>query len=125
MNDRAETVAGPLVPWDIVRVAFPYADRETSRHRPALVIAAPNAPAEFSLVWLLMITSAGRGLWPGDVSISDLALGGLSRPCVVRTSKVTTLDTRLAERIGRLGESVRVAVAASLENLLKVALAGR
>lgn len=108
-------------PWDIVRVAFPYADRATMRHRPALVIAAPAATNEFSILWLLMITSATRGLWDLDVPISDLRRGGLSLPCVVRTSKVTSLDSRLAERIGDLAEADRGRVAACLRRLLDAA----
>ena len=32
---------GPIAPWDIVRVDFPFADQAATRRRPALVIAAP------------------------------------------------------------------------------------
>jgi len=49
---------GAIAPWDIVRVDFPFADQAATRRRPALVIAAPAATDAFSIVWVLMITSA-------------------------------------------------------------------
>jgi mRNA interferase MazF len=113
-----------IVPWDIVRVDFPFADEATTRRRPALVIAAPATTSAFSVVWVLMITSAAQGPWPLDVPISDLRRGGLSRACVVRTSKVATLDSRLATRIGELAAGDRAKVAACLTDLLRTALAG-
>ena len=113
-----------IAPWDIVRVDFPCADQATTRRRPALVIAAPAATDAFSIVWVLMITSAAQGHWPLDVPISDLHRGGLSHACVVRVSKVTTLDARLATRIGDLAMSERAQVSACLAELLGNALAG-
>ena len=109
--------------WDIVRVDFPFADENSLRLRPALVIASAPATDDFAILWVLMITSAGQaqgraGRWPGDVAISDLQLGGLSRPCVVRTGKVTSLDQRLAVRIGALALDDREGVASYLRDLL-------
>ena len=115
-----------IAPWDIVRVDFPFADHAATRRRPALVIAAPAATDAFAVLWVLMITSATHERWPLDVPISDLPLGGLSRACVVRVSKVTTLDERLAARIGELSKADRVEVAKGLQTLLSPALdAGR
>ena len=71
-----------------------------------------------------MITSAAHESWPLDVPVSDLALGGLTRPCVVRIGKVTTLDARLATRIGELAPRDRAEVAAGLRALLAAVLAG-
>jgi mRNA interferase MazF len=107
-----------IAAWDIVRVDFPFADEATTRRRPALVIATPAATEAFSILWVLMITSAARGSWKLDVPISDLALGGLSRACVVRSSKVTALDSRLATRIGELAVADRAKVASCLGELL-------
>ncbi len=73
-----------------------------------------------------MITSAAHERWPLDVAISNLRLGGLTHACVVRVSKVTTLDERLAARIGELSAPDRVKVAAGLRTLLRDVLgAGR
>lgn len=109
---------GAIAPWDIVRVDFPFAERAATRRRPALVIAAPAAPDAFAVLWVLMITSAARERWPLDVPVSDLRLGGLSHACAVRVSKVTTLDERLAARIGELSTPDRVKVATGLRILL-------
>ena len=89
-----------------------------TRRRPALVIASAVATDEFVILWLLMITSAVRERWPLDVPISDLRLGGLSHACVVRVSKVTTLDARFAARIGELSVPDRAKVAACIGELL-------
>ena len=93
---------GAIASWDIVRVDFAFADQAATRRRPALVIAAPAATDGFAILWVLMITSAARESWLLDVPISELRLGGLTHRCVVRVSKVTTLDERLASRIGEL-----------------------
>ena len=115
-----------IAPWDIVRVDFPFADQAATRRRPALVIAAPAATGAFTVLWVLMITSAARERWPLDVPSSDLPLGGLSHACVVRVGKVTTLDERLAARIGELSTPDRAEVAAGLGMLLSPVLhAGR
>jgi mRNA interferase MazF len=117
---------GAIVPWDIVRVDFPFADQAATRRRPALVIAAPAPADAFAVLWVLMITSAARESWPLDVPVSDLRLGGLTHACVVRVGKVTTLDERLAARIGELSKPDRVKVATGLRTQLSPVLrAGR
>jgi hypothetical protein len=69
-----------------------------------------------------MITSAARERWSLDVPVSDLRLGGLTHACVVRVSKATTLDERLAARIGELSKPDRVKVATGLRTLLSPVL---
>ena len=109
--------------WDIVRVDHPFVDEARARRRPGLVAAIPDVHADFGVLWVVMMTSAPRGSWPLDVPITDLALGGLDHACVVRTSKITVLDARLAVRIGELAEADRVKVRAALHVVLKDALA--
>lgn len=105
---------------DVVRVPFPYTDRDTIQHRPALVISDGGVGADRSLVWVLMITSAENRAWPGDVAIGDRASAGLPAPSVVRTAKIATVDTARAARLGSLGPvefaTVRTAVARNLGN---------
>jgi mRNA-degrading endonuclease toxin of MazEF toxin-antitoxin module len=108
---------GPAV-WDIVRVEFPYADQSATRRRPALVIATPAVEQPFTLLWLAMITSARHAAWPGDVTVTDLAAAGLSRPSYVRTSKVATIDSRYVETIGRLPTGDQANVASFLRHWL-------
>ena len=112
MNTAGPMGASGIAPWDIVRVDFPFADQASTRHRPALVIAAPAATDAFAVLWVLMITSAAHQGWPLDVPTSDLGLGGLTHVGVVRVGKVTTLDSRLATRIGELSAPDRAEVAA-------------
>ena len=69
--------------WDTVRVPFPYTDRPVRQRRPALVIALPGTEAQLHLLWVLMITSAANRGWPGDVTVSDLAITGLPAPSLV------------------------------------------
>jgi mRNA interferase MazF len=109
---------GVLAVWDVIKVAFPYADLPIVRRRPALVIAAPTVHARFSVLWVLMITSAERAAWPGDVAISNLAAAGLSVPCYVRTKKIATVDQRLVEPAGRLVAADRSKVAENLREML-------
>ena len=93
--------------WDIVRVDFPSAGEAKARRRPALVAAIPPVPGEFAVLWVMMITSPRGGGWPFDVAIADLHRGGLDHACVVRVSKITVQDARLAVHIGELAEVAR------------------
>ena len=103
--------------FDVVRVPFPFTDREASKNRPALVLSDGmtfNAPAGHSV--MAMITSADNPPWPEDCLIGDLATAGLPAPSKVRF-KLFTLDHRLVRGVlGHLGpvdaESVRAAFAA-------------
>jgi mRNA interferase MazF len=104
--------------WEVVRVAFPYADQAEVRRRPALVIAVPGSPPSFGVVWLLMITTARYERWPEDVELSDWKAAGLGVPCVVRTGKIASMDTRLAEPIGRLGDADCRSVARAVRGLM-------
>ena len=105
---------------DIVRVPFPYTDRDTTQHRPALVISDGGVGADRALIWVLMITSAQNRAWPGDIAIGDHEAAGLPAPSVVRTAKIATIDAVRAGRLGRLPrptlETVRAAVARNLES---------
>jgi mRNA-degrading endonuclease toxin of MazEF toxin-antitoxin module len=89
------------------------------RCRPALVIAAPSVHARFSVVWVLMITSAERVAWPRDVAISDLSAAGLVASCYVRAVKSATIDTRFVEAIGALAPADRLQVAQRLRTMLE------
>ena len=63
---------------DIICVPFPYTDRSTRRHRPALVVSKGGVGEGNG-------TSAENRAWPGDVSLGDLyAEAGLPAPSVIR-----------------------------------------
>jgi mRNA interferase MazF len=88
---------------DVVRVPFPYTDRSTRQHRPALVISKGAIGDGESLLWVAMITSAENRAWSGDVPFGDLyAQAGLPAPSVVRPCKIATIEARHAERLGQV-----------------------
>lgn len=106
-------------PFDIVTLPFPFADRNESVVRPALVLTSHAAFGAHSGVALVaMITSAKRSAWPFDVAITDLASAGLSVPCVVR-AKLNAVDLTLIDRkIGTLGAEDRRAIGEALRGVL-------
>jgi mRNA interferase MazF len=90
-------------PGDVVVVPFPYSDRLAEKRRPALVISNARL-AKQGFVWLAMITSARQSALPHDAPIADLALAGLPAPCVVRPTKIATVEpSRVVRKAGRLG----------------------
>jgi mRNA interferase MazF len=110
----------------VVRVPFPFTDREATRNRPALVLSDPDAfdtPAGHSV--MAMITSAGNPSWPLDCPIADLGAAGLPAPSKVRF-KLFTLDHRLVRgRLGRLSADDEARVRQGLARLLGLPAEGR
>ena len=104
---------------DVVRVPFPYTDRETRQHRPALVVSRGAVGESRDLIWVVMITSAANRGWPGDVSlVDDFRSVGLPVPSVIRPSKLATIESRDAERIGTLSGGLWQEVEATLRSHL-------
>ena len=105
--------------YAVVRVPFPFTDRNSTKNRPAVVLSDPlafNTPAGHSV--MAMITSQANAPWPLDCALADLAAAGLPAPSVVRF-KLFTLDHRLVRgTIGKLSLAdvalVRVGLAALL-----------
>ena len=70
--------------------------------RPALIVSLPVGP-NGSLLWSLMITSARRGPWLGDIATgADHRSYGLPVPCAIRTARIAALEIASIER--RLGQ---------------------
>jgi len=104
--------------WDIVKVPFPYTNRPVQQFRPALVISSISATSAPHLLWVLMITSAENRFWPGDIFITDLGEAGLPAPSIVRTTKIATMDKKVASRIGRLAKKDRNQIIGQIRELL-------
>lgn len=94
--------AGTFVPGDVVRAPFPYTDRSTRQRHPALIVSHRALPREHGLSRVVMIASAANRGWEADAEILDLAAAGLPAPSVIRTAKIATIDSRDAERLGRI-----------------------
>lgn len=90
--------------FTVVRVPFPFTDRDAQKNRPALVLSHGdlfNGPSGHSV--MAMITSSMRLSWPLDCPITDLQAAGLPVASTVRF-KLFTLDHRLIHGVlGRLG----------------------
>ena len=105
--------------YAVVRVPFPFTDRNSTRNRPAVLLSDPvafNTLAGHSV--MAMITSHGNAPWPLDCVLTDLGAAGLPAPSVVRF-KLFTLDHRLVRgEIGRLSAADVTLVRAGLARLL-------
>lgn len=103
----------------VVRVPFPFTDRDTTKNRPALVLsdaASFNTPAGHSV--MAMITSQGNSPWPLDCPLADLAAAGLPAASMVRF-KLFTLDHRLVRgALGKLSAGDAAAVRSKLNLLI-------
>lgn len=104
---------------DVVRVPFPYTDRSTRQHRPALVVSKGGIGENAGLLWVVMITSAANRAWPGDAPLDDTHTGaGLPAPSVIRPCKLATIEVRHAERLGRITPEQLTRVTAALRDHL-------
>ena len=106
-NGAALRTTKPTVTFEqfqVVRVPFPFTDRNATKNRLALVVSDGerfNTPAGHSV--MAMITSADNPPWPLDLAIRDLPAAGLPAASKVRF-KLFTLDHRLVNGIlGQLG----------------------
>ncbi|MCY4488360.1 MAG: type II toxin-antitoxin system PemK/MazF family toxin [Deltaproteobacteria bacterium] len=105
---------------DVVVVPFPFADRETSKRRPALVVSSADFNAAHEQSILTMITSV-RAPWPSDVDIQDWQGVGLSVPCKVRFKLFTVDDGMIVRRIGSLSTRDARAIRTALSRVLATA----
>ena len=103
---------------DVIRVPFPYTDRSTRQHRPALVMSHGAIGDGRGLLWVVMITSAENRRWPGDFEIKDLQGAGLPAPSIIRPCKIATIETRHAEPLGRITPALMAEVSDVIAGLL-------
>ena len=89
---------------DVIWVAFPHVESERSTVRPALVVTEKMVGPNNGLLWAMMVTSALRPDWPGDLPIEHYASIGLPHPSKIRTAKIATLDASGAEIIGQIDD---------------------
>lgn len=103
---------------DVVRVPFPYTDRNTRQHRPALVISGGAIGDNQELLWVLMITSAANRPWPGDVPILAHHDAGLPAPSVIRPAKIATMEASHADKLGNVTKATFKQVMQAVDAIL-------
>lgn len=106
---------------DIVLVPFPFADQDTNKKRPALIISAPWYHQRDNAVILVAITSSiPNVLDPDDLLLDneDLRFSGLYKESIIKSSWVYRLDAnRIIKKFGALRHKT---VEAVIQRLLSV-----
>lgn len=89
---------------DVALVRFPFADVDSTKKRPALVLTATTRSARYRLATVAMITSQTEALkLDGDVTLGDWKKAGLLHPSLLRMAKIATIDAELVDKtIGKL-----------------------
>ena len=101
---------------DIVLITFPFTDLSGSKLRPAVVLA----DTKLDLTVCFITTQIG---WQEatDVALTTTTINGLRKPSLIRTSKIATLDRRLAKGLlGRLSGQELTELNAKLKQLLQL-----
>jgi mRNA interferase MazF len=105
-------------PFDVVTTPFPFADRNASMVRPAVILTDYAVFGQRSGIAIVaMITTAKHSDWPFDVPISDLECAGLRLPCVVRAKLNAVAFNLMDRKIGSLAPADRVAIGQALAGL--------
>ena len=94
-------------PFALVRVPFPFTERQAIKRRPALVLSKPAFQEQSGHLLLAMVTSARSSHWLTDWQIKDLQAAGLPQPCVVRFKLFTLDQSLLIGSLGALSEADR------------------
>lgn len=102
----------------VVRVPFPYTDRDTRQRRPALVVSHQLLGPGRALLWVVMVTSAAHQAWPGDVAIEAGERSGLPVPSLIRSAKIATIEAKDADVIGRVEPKTQAEVDRHLAHAL-------
>lgn len=106
---------------EVVRVPFPYTDRDTRQHRPALVVSAGGIGDREGMLWVVMITSAENRTWPGDISFgARYREAGLPAPSVIRPCKIATIESQHAAPLGRVRPALMAKVMSALSGYLNI-----
>lgn len=71
-----------------------------------------------ALLLVAMVTSARNRSWPGDCLIEAYAKAGLPKPSMVRPCKITTIEVRDAQTVGRLDQGLIAEVMNTIMGLI-------
>ncbi len=83
---------------DIVLITFPFTDLTGQKLRPAIVLANTNLD-----ITVCFITTQIQQQENTDIELIPTSINGIRKQSIVRTSKIATLDKKLAKGLlGRL-----------------------
>ena len=107
--------------WDLILAPYPYVEVFDAKVRPALVLTVESFNARHQVCFAAMITTAKAltDLRDDDFAMADLNGTGLTRPCVIRMSRISTID--LSDGVRKIGEVARTE-RTKVERTLKAAL---
>ena len=101
---------------DILLITFPFTDLSGNKLRPAVVIAETNLD-----LTVCFITSQTNYPEEFDVYLKPNSKNGLRKDSLIRTSKIATLDRRLAKGLlGNLTSSEEGELNLHLKSLLQL-----
>jgi mRNA interferase MazF len=107
---------------DVVLVPFPFTDLTHAKQRPALIISPDHFNASRPDVLVAAITSQIPPTLAVDefaIPTSELVLGGLPKPSILRLTKLVSLHQQLIlKRIGALPAATLDRALAQLKQLL-------
>lgn len=105
--------------FDVVKVPFPFTDKQSTKVRPALVLSNAEFNQSVGKTIFAMITSSTRVNWLHDAVVTDLSMAGLTVPSRVRM-KIFTIDNGfILKRLGRLSVADAVEFEKNFEKLTK------
>lgn len=88
--------------FDVVKVPFPFTDKQSAKVRPALVLSNAEFNGATGKTVFAMITSTTKNVWLHDAVVTDLSTAGLTVASRVRM-KIFTIDNGfIIKRLGRL-----------------------
>ena len=93
--------------YDIVKVQFPFTDKDQYKKRPALVLSPSKllgAPMGTSLVTMITSVDPEKEPWKSDILIEDLRPTNLKHASFIRFKLFTLDHSRIECRIGHLGK---------------------
>ncbi len=88
--------------WDIVRVPFPFTDKEAAKKRPALVLSRAGFNATCGHTVMAMITKRGNEAWPQDYDVLQWSQSGLRLPSWIRIKLFTIENSLIIDQLGKL-----------------------
>jgi mRNA interferase MazF len=105
--------------WDLILAPYPYVEVFEVKLRPSLVLTTKKFNTKHKVCFAAMITTAKalQDVRSDDFEIGQLDQAGLLRPCVVRLSRLSTIDlTEEVRKIGILGTTERTKIERTLKN---------